>query len=908
MWLAPLVVLAILSIGCAGGRSHLVGFPVGSAATPREAADRVEAAIQQAELLLTEVARQAAAEAPSAASRPATPPEVVATRRILDAYVALAADDLGAQTGLLPFDYMERRQPLFLYPRVTFPHIAECEGSGAEQKWTIPVLLNRAALRKTAAYRRLFGSALTAAYQQFAEDDLSHRYDEIYASMRKRFHVSLVPRRDGTDTEISIDEGGARWIAPRSLRVEEGASMRSGPFRIPFGRPDAIDVAFEIPASVILSRWEKLEAQGSAFVRGELFDLRFFPKIEVTRTANLEQWSAFADAVKRGDWIGARKEVLELDAALGDVDAIVPRLRPAVAEHFRNLAREIRAFVASLAWFAEGLDPVANRADRIAAALEDELPVVEVKRRVRDLGIAIGQFLDNDPSPAPVFLDEPRVTSQEFRFIVGADLQYDTDSSCLQQFLATIDESMAPGAAASGDGAGSDPKLEWVRSAKFAIIVGDFGDGRGLSSTPTAAIGDALGLATPKSPYAEHSGTPRRGEFPELRERIRRSRMPIFAVPGNHDGFVNYGGILNQLTLASGRIVEAVPIVSILGELLVSISNDLPILFKIWRISPPFYDGLVDWGLELGPRNLAFQYRGCGFVAANSFDLHQFARDQVGALANNWGGGMQDATLAWFDASLRHFSSVDRAGRNLTPLVGSTFVFMHHDPRASIASKNGYVEKNFGQYNTVTTPMTELTFGYLGTSSAFFTNLWIPILTPVASDVISAATSGEDFQQRWMRDTAWDENCSNARPLLETINRNLTGAPSERNEWTAESVRSARISHLFFGHDDVPIEGDWIHRYGNNVFPDQTSDDGWSGFGNALEGFFFRTQTKAAPAWAADMHFDDGRNARVVRLDDLGDAFSSVNTHGFAVVTVNPSVPGSGAPPRATTRWVPLPR
>ena len=423
----------------------------------------------------------------------------------------------------------------------------------------------------------------------------------------------------------------------------------------------------------------------------------------------------------------------------------------------RAAANAIRAFVRNYAWFEEALAPIADRIDRIADEADD--PTIrkggevadEALRRIRDLQMVIGKFLADDPSPAPVFLDEPNPKNRDFSFIVGADLQYDTDASCLQQFLAIIDETRIPG------GITKDPNAIFAAAAREA---------RGRSSSSSSATsatarvsaaphGGARRLARallPTSPYAEHSTTPHKGEFPELREMIRKSRHPIFVVPGNHDGFVNYGGILNQLTLFTGRILQWIPLIGFLGDPLVNVSDDLPVLVKIWRISPPFYDGLIDWSLELGPRNLAFHYRGSAFVAVNSFDLEQFARDQVGALASNWGRRPgHDARVGRGVAPA--FLATGSRGARAAPAEGTSFVFMHHDPRAGIASKNGYVEKDFGHYNDVTSPMTEITFGYLGTSSALYTNLWIPILSPIATGAIRSWTYGENFQERWMRST-----------------------------------------------------------------------------------------------------------------------------------------------------------
>jgi len=164
-----------------------------------------------------------------------------------------------------------------------------------------------------------------------------------------------------------------------------------------------------------------------------------------------------------------------------------------------------------------------------------------------------------------------------------------------------------------------------------------------------------------------------------------------------------------------------------------------------------------------------------------------------------------------------------------------------------------------------------------------------------------------------MRRTAWDEDCYNAKGLLEVIHRNLDGAPDPWNPLAGSTYPSARISHLFFGHDDVPFVAPWVHPNGNAVFPEQPSSAAWSSFDHHFWGVFFRRQSLVAPAWARDMHFDDGRQSTVVRVDDLGDAFSKVNTHGFMLVTVAPAAPGAPAPtPRKgagiTVRWFPISR
>jgi len=167
--------------------------------------------------------------------------------------------------------------------------------------------------------------------------------------------------------------------------------------------------------------------------------------------------------------------------------------------------------------------------------------------------------------------------------------------------------------------------------------------------------------------------------------------------------------------------------------------------------------------------------------------------------------------------------------------------------------------------------------------------------------------------------------------------RNLKGAPPIQRETDGATYPPARISHLFFGHDDTPVVSQWIHVNGNSVFPGQAGDENWDTFKNSFRGVFKRAQSEHGPGWAADMLFDDGRQATVVRLDDLGDVFSKVNTHGLSLVTVRfpeeeestvasgssastgSSVGGAGPPaasqtagipkgPLVEVRWVPIPR
>jgi hypothetical protein len=373
-------------------------------------------------------------------------------------------------------------------------------------------------------------------------------------------------------------------------------------------------------------------------------------------------------------------------------------------------------------------------------------------------------------------------------------------------------------------------------------------------------------------------------------------------VPGNHDGFASYGGILNQTAAGAGYLLQLLPLMSVIGTWLTdSVSDDLPILVRLARLTPPFYDGLVDWSYELGPRNVAFNYRGCAFVGVNSFDLYQVDRDQVGAIANNFGGMLQDVSLAWTDVALRHFSTLDRSARGLPAGSGErpSFLFMHHDPRGAISSKTGFIERHFGTYHTVVAPMNELTLGYLATHSNRYSGAFIPVLTPIAAQLSAIFSGGENFHERWMRHSVWDDTCGNARGLLQLINRNLAGAPAP----------SAGLTHVFFAHDDVPIISTWLHPPAEAVFPEPANTDS-SSLGENIEGVFRRPMHTGTPSWGADMTFRDGRRATVVRMDDVGDAHDRNNTHGFQLVTVTFPPDGSSPTerPAVRVRWIQIPR
>jgi len=881
---AILVFAAASSLGCViGGRNDLIGFPEVDAATPSDRADRALEAVRRTEQAIREADHPIVEGAPW---------KRAAMLRLLDVYVALSNDEIGASTGLDPQGTITRRHPLFLYPRSTSPLIAEpAAGPGGAPQYFLSLILNRQAFERPRTAEAWLGYPLAWLLFPAVDHELQQSGEELYRQLREHFHFVLVPRDGRHPGEVVLDADPDRYIP---TRLVEGATPVPDRMRL---RKDAIEILFRLPVADLEERWKKIGAAHGEAVREELFDLRLLPRLALDPSTAGAGWRPVAEAFSRGRWTEARELLRERVRAGGPAPSREDAA--ALAAALRKFGDVFRHFEAPL-----------KNAKRLASELSKK---PDSKEALGSLLQAVELFLEENDCPGPVLLDRPDPARRSFSFIACGDLQYHANGSKLFAFLAMVDPERAPRDAQEPLGSPAIPRelLEEIRAAKFILLAGDFGDGEGFSSGGIAPALDGLGLIAPTSPYRDLDD-PAVGEFPELREQVRRSGKAVFAVPGNHDVFASYGGILNQTVAGAGYLLQGLPLTSILGTWLTdSVSHKLPILVRLARLTPPFYDGLVDWAFELGPRNVAFEFRGCAFVAPNSSDLYQVDRDQVGAVSNNWGGMLQDVSLAWTDLALRHFSSVDRGARGLPgrPGPSHSFLFMHQDPRGAIASKYGFVERHFGSYHTVVAPLNELTLGYFGTHTNRFSGAFIPIITPIAGQLIAASGAGENFHQRWMRHTVWDETCGNARGLLEVINRNLAGAPPIRPSGDGPAYPAAGISHVFFAHDDVPIVSPWVHEPADTVFPEPPPERGW-GIWESIDGMFRRPTHLGTPEWGKDMAFHDGRQATVVRMDDVGDAYDKNNTNGFHLVTVTP--PPAGAPPteraKVVVRWIQIPR
>jgi hypothetical protein len=223
------------------------------------------------------------------------------------------------------------------------------------------------------------------------------------------------------------------------------------------------------------------------------------------------------------------------------------------------------------------------------------------------------------------------------------------------------------------------------------------------------------------------------------------------------------------------------------------------------------------------------------------------------------------------------------------------FMFFHHDPRGARPFVQTYEEGSFGAYDAAEAPLNALTFGYFGLGWSSNNPLWLPVITPIMSNLPSQLLRGSaNFNQEWMKKaTVWDSDCYGARPLIEAINGNL-----------AKGAEGPGVSHIFFGHDDVPVVSQWVNSdQAGRVFPTEDGGD-WPG---SMWGWlapvipFFRTRTVAPPEWGREMYVRDGRNAAVIRCDDVGQSGSG---HGFCLVTVDPA---KAPPADVTIDWIEIP-
>ena len=177
-------------------------------------------------------------------------------------------------------------------------------------------------------------------------------------------------------------------------------------------------------------------------------------------------------------------------------------------------------------------------------------------------------------------------------------------------------------------------------------------------------------------------------EYDEMVALLREARLPVFAVPGNHDGYAIYA-----VRLKGGAVRLLGGAVSCRSRLEGELSWQ-----KAWNFVTCLYgdvkphlfaelerDGLVDWARQLGPPAYAFAHGRLRFVGLNTYDgsperRHAFALYvdafdlHLGAPAvDNYGGYLSEAQLRFVREQAEQ---AEREGRRLV-------VFGHHDPRGN---------------------------------------------------------------------------------------------------------------------------------------------------------------------------------------------------------------------------------
>ncbi len=250
-----------------------------------------------------------------------------------------------------------------------------------------------------------------------------------------------------------------------------------------------------------------------------------------------------------------------------------------------------------------------------------------------------------------------------------------------------------------------------VRGAAFLTYNGDLHNG----GSPGTLLPDGVALSY-------------RNESKSIVESLRELRLPIFLIPGNHDGYVSTGhvpGSIEQaqtrdsiLHLLFGWLIDSLPDPYELDEVVADIrSREIWDAFEeyvdetdgipggwhldlyygrfirrptdtggasgvSWKEVPAetrnqiLYDGFHYWRRNYGPLYASWNFGDNHYVNMNSFDLRQHRRTGWGMYTVNYGGGVSEFQLHWLLRDLDR--SVNR----------DAILLAHHDPRGGHTGVN----------------------------------------------------------------------------------------------------------------------------------------------------------------------------------------------------------------------------
>ncbi len=830
------------------------------------------------------------------------------------------------------FDVPEA-QPLQRYPRLTFPALIEPSPIGGTLYWSLPIFLR---------------------LPQLTEKEGALEGTEAAPDVNEILSFYLQPRR--------------LFNVPDPLKNRKAVLIN--PTKVKFYDGEEITQQHGSPLlPIVFSKEYRQRSAG-------YYQLHIFPKVTSLARLDCEKDRKLCEKtqqcdnqvledLRHGRWYRFKKFLKVHRPTPGTRDERFANCLEGIAMALRGVM--VPQFFPDLTQIADRLD---EQADELGEGDEEHAQKLAV--------LATASLISQPNIVAPVVLDSAAGEDDEFAFAATADLQYHGNMDALKGLLAKLDamdddcanragavaslgcdchpqgqpasdskDTKAPEAercTTACEARSGDSICEAVRRVKFVILAGDFADSAAGSAPLNLAL-NVLAVLPPKSPYNANGGN----EFTDLREALIQARRPFFIVPGNHDGYVGYGGIINNFFDVLAEFV-----VDPIGRSLIDLKNRfsgrrtssqwrsrindvnryIPVAVQ-WNLLnyKPRYDGLGEWQTLLGPLNLAFRYRGYSFIGLNSYDLKPKDRGAIGGAVFNWGGGVTKESANWFEETLRHFAQ-DQDSQGGPRQAKSEFVFMHHDPRGAVPTFPRYAERNYGIYDPTDTGASLLTFGLLGIGNSPTTGIRWPLLTPAVTYVSwsidrSINPLGVE-QEEWMREPVWfwnvaeDDNAYNARALVESITQHGcdAGDPAiekadlvDRRKWKC----SGRVSHVFFAHDNVPIPSGEAGSSSNNwadidqtgsVFQENLEQPwtlhqwigtnpskcwqplNWGACQRPFTMWLLKYRNWEPPPWAVAAK-GNGLNSEVVRLDDLGDAASTSYGHGFHIVDVRKKPPGT---------------